>query len=341
VKHRVLLSWLCVTLSAGPLAAQQSATVARAKQALDQLDFSGAVLWAQRALAERLGREDRIRVYQVLGYSYGALDSARQAVDAFRQLIFLAPDSEPDVQRVSPRITSLYASALGQVLVVRKMHVDSASFVAGQGQVRIHYQVSRAARARTQVVGQGVTMVLDSQLVAGPAISTWSGLTPAGDPAPQGVYQVLVTARDGQNEYTSPTEIRVSREAVDTVAHLSSLPGYTFQPETEIPPRTWRPLGLAVLYTGLVAGAGFALENTSLDIGQRREIGGVSFVALATGLIMSLKKPDPRPVPANIQYNRLLRDQIAERNTQIAAENRRRRQQVMLTITPVRPSSPQ
>ena len=121
---------LALMLGASPALAQQNPTVRRATQAYDQLDYSNAVILARRALAERLSREDRVQVYQVLGYSYGAMDSLRQAVEAFRQLIFLAPDREPDVERVSPRITSLYASALGQVLVVRKVQVDSASFVA-------------------------------------------------------------------------------------------------------------------------------------------------------------------------------------------------------------------
>jgi len=339
MRRRRLLVWLALTLTAPPLDAQQSPTVRRARQAYDQLDFPNAISLARRALAERLSRDDRIQVYEVLGYSYGALDSARQAVEAFRQLVFLAPDREPDVERVSPRITSLYASALGQVLVVRKVSVDSATFIAGEGQVLIRYQVSRAARATTRVVGQGVEVVVDSQLVTGPAVATWNGLTRTGEPAPAGTYQVLVTAVEGRNEFTGPTEIRVERGSVDTLPHLTGLPGYTFQPETESPPRNWRPLGLAVLYTGLVAGAAFALENTSLDLGERREVGSVSFLALVTGLVMSVKKPDPRPVPANIQYNRLLREQIIERNVQIAAENRRRRQQVTLTITPAPASS--
>jgi len=335
VKPRPLLSVLLpIALIAGPLGAQQSPTVRRARQAYDQLDFSSAITLARRALAERLTRDDRIQLYEVLGYSYGALDSARQAVEAFRQLVFLAPDREPDVERVSPRITSLYASALGQVLVVRKVAVDSASFIAGEGQVLIRYQVSRPARATTRVVGQGVEIVVDSQLVTGPAIATWNGLTGSGEPVPAGTYQILVTAVEGRNEFTGPAEIRVDRGSVDTLAHLTGLPGYSFQPETEAPPRTWRPLGLAVLYTGLVAGAAVALENTSLDLGDRREVGGVGFLALVTGLVMSVKKPDPRPVPANIQYNRLLREQIIERNAQIAEENGRRRQQVTLTITP-------
>lgn len=331
---RALLSVLAA-LAAGPAAAQQNPTARRAAQAYEQLDYANAVVLARRALGERLTREDRIRTYEVLGYSYGALDSLRQAVEAFRQLIFLAPDREPDVERVSPRITSLYASALGQILVVRKIAVDTASFIAGEGRVPIHYELSRAARAVVRVVGQGVDLVLDSQLVTGRNTSGWNGLTRAGEAAPAGVYQVLITAVEGRNEFTGPVEIRVARGSVDTVAHLTALPGYTFQPESEAPPRNWRPLGLSVLYTGLIAGAAFALENTSLDLGGRREIGGVSFLGLVTGFVMSVKKPDPRPVPANIQYNALLREQIAERNAQIAQDNRRRRQQVRLTITPV------
>jgi hypothetical protein len=338
IARRGLIALLGATLGAPSLMAQQSPTVRRATQAYEQLDYSNAVILARRALAERLSRDDRILIYELLGYSYGALDSLRQAVEAFRQLVFLAPDREPDVERVSPRITSLYASALGQVLVVRKIRVDTATFIAGDGRVPIHFEVSRASRAVVRLVGQGADLMLDSQLVTGRTTAGWNGLTRAGEAAPAGVYQVLVTAVEGRNEFTTPVEIRVTRGSVDTALHLSSLPGYTLQPETESPPRNWRPLGLSVLFTGLVAGAAVALENTGLDLGKRREIGGVSFLAVATGLVMSVKKPDPRPVPANIRYNALLRQQIAERNAQIAQDNVRRRQQVRLTITPVPPA---
>jgi len=317
------------------LMAQENATLRRARAASEGLDFTAAVRLARQAEGERLSREDRVEVFELLGYAYGALDSTRQAVDAFRQLIFLAPDREPDVERVSPRITSLYASALGQVLVVRKLTVDSADFVAGDGRVLIRYQVSRAARTTTRVVGQGLDVVVDSQVVTGPGLAAWNGLTPSGEAAPAGAYQVLVTAAEGRNEFTGPAELRVDRGTVDTVEHLSALPGYTFLAETESPPRNWRPLGLAVLYAGIVTGATVALENTGLDLGERREVAGVGTLAFVTGLVMSLKKPDPRPVPANIQYNALLREQIAERNRLIGQENQRRRQQVRLKVIPV------
>jgi hypothetical protein len=58
-------------------------------------------------------------------------------------------------------------------------------------------------------------------------------------------------------------------------------------------------------------------------------------VALITGFVMTLRKPAPRAAEANILYNRLLRDQIARRNQDIAKENVARHQQVQLTVVPL------
>jgi len=54
------------------------------------------------------------------------------------------------------------------------------------------------------------------------------------------------------------------------------------------------------------------------------------------GFVMTLKKPAPQPARGNILYNQLLREQIARRNAEIAQENTRRRQQVALTVAPVK-----
>ncbi len=328
-----------VMVAPARLASQEHPAVVRAKAAYEALDFAGALAAVRRALQEpRLEPEDRIIAYEVLAYSYGVLDSARQAVDAFKELIFLDPDREPDVERVSPRITSLYASALGQVLVVRRLTVDSSSFVAGEDAAPIRFDLSRAGRAMTRVVGEGIGVVVDSQLVAGTREVGWQALTPAGDPVPEGEYQVIVTAIEGQNEFSATMSLRVEHSPVDTVDHLTSLPGYTELPEMESPPRDWRPLGVSVLYVGLSAAATLALENTDLGGGVRPAIVGVSIGALLTGFVMSVKKPDARPVEANILYNQLLREQLAQRNAEIATENEQRTRQVTLTITPARSS---
>jgi hypothetical protein len=322
------------------LAAQQSEAVRRAQTAYDALDFTGAITAAREALSRPLGRDDQVAVYELLGFSYGALDSTTQAVDAFRRLIFLDPDREPDVERVSPRITSLYASALGQVLVVRRLLVDSATFVAGGGGAPVRFEVSRAARASTRVVGAGVDFVVDTRMVAAGASARfdWTATDSAGRPLPEGRYQLVTTAVEGdQNEFSSPPHaVRVSHAARDTVPMLTHLPGYEEQPEMVSPPRDWRPMLLSVLYTGVGAGTVLALERGNLGRGPRTALVSVSGAALATGLAMSLRRADPRPSRPNILYNQLLRELLSKRNADIARENTARRAQVMVTVIPVR-----
>jgi hypothetical protein len=142
----------------------------------------------------------------------------------------------------------------------------------------------------------------------------------------------VVEAITGQNTFSASRSLRISYSPVDTLAHITSLPGYREMPETEVPPQSWRPLGLAFLFaTGTAAGA-FALNNGGLGSTPGRELVGVSVVTLAAGLVMTLRKPASRPAEANILYNRLLHDQLAQRNAAIGKENVQRRQQVTLTV---------
>jgi hypothetical protein len=330
-----------LVLAARPVAAQQHESVRRAQAAYNDLDYAGAIAAARTALAEPLGRDEQVAVYELLGYAYGALDSTTQAVDAFRQLIFLDPDREPDVERVSPRITSLYASALGQVLVVRRLRVDSASFVAGAAGAGapVRFEVSRSARTRTRVIGPGVDMVVDSQLVSGSGTAgfEWSGLDPAGRPLPEGVYQLITTAVEaGQSEFASaPHSVRLSRTPRDTLPALAALPGYEKQPELVTPPRDWRPVLVALLYVGAGAGAVLAAENGRLGTGPRTALISVSGAALATSVVLSLRRAEPRPSRPNILYNQLLDELLAKQNADIRRENAARREQIVLTVVPV------
>ena len=316
-------------------AAQENATVASAKSAYDALDYEGAIASGENALTQRLSNEELIEVYELLGYAYGALDSTRKAVDAFANLIYLAPDREPDPQRVSPRITTLYGSALGQVLVIRKVRVDSASFIAGQGRVPLRFDLTRPATAVTRVAGNDVNIQIDSAPVAAQGGVLWSPLLDDGTPVPPGRYQLIIEASARRDQYSAQAQVEVRHGSVDTLPHLTSVPGYTPQAESETPGRDWKPLGLAALYTAIASGASLALENTGLASPPRKEIGAVSFAVLVTGFVMSLKKPDPRPVPAGILYNQLLQEELERRNTEIAQQNERRRRQVLVTVVPV------
>jgi tetratricopeptide (TPR) repeat protein len=326
-------AFLLVT-AAGSLRGQDNGAVRAAAEAYQNLEFVAALAAARRAVSERLNQPDLAQAYEIMAFSYAALDSTRQAVEAFRELIFLDPDREPNVERVSPRITSLYASALGQVLVVRGLEVDSASFVGGTGGVPIQYRVSRPARVLARIVGEGIDAVVDSQLVAGVGGFRWDALGPGGEPMPAGDYTLMVTAHEGPSEFTGTTTLTVRHGRVDTVPHITSLAGYSPLPESERPPRDWRPVGVAFLYAGLSTGAAFALSDSDLGTGWRGPAIGVSLSALAVGIAMTVKRPDPRPVPANIRYNQLLAE-IAQRNADIGRANAERRRQTLLTITPV------
>src|SRR3989441_9710205 len=127
-------------------------TLFRSLQAYDNVDFARAIALARRALLERMSGPDQARAYELLGFAYSATDSQVKAVDAFKQTILLDPDRELDPRRISPKITSLFYSALGQVLVVRQLKVDSARFVGGQGSLPIRFTVTSPARVRTRAV---------------------------------------------------------------------------------------------------------------------------------------------------------------------------------------------
>lgn len=315
--------------------AAQNATLRRAQQAYDNLEYRQVLTLARAALRERLTGAERARAYELLGFTYGAMDSILKAVDAFKQVVLIDPERQLDPNRVSPKAYSAFDVALRQVLLVRQLRVDSVSFVGGQGTVPIRFTVTQPARVVARAIGGGATVLIDSGAWNGQVNLRWSGRLPGGDPVPAGTYTVVVDARLGQNAFSASQPIRISHGRVDTVPSITSLPGYQFLPETEIPPQSWRPVGLAFLYTGGALVGTLGLEGSSLGASSKRELGLVGGAALVTGFVMMLRKPAPRPAEANILYNRLLHDQIARRNQDIAKENVARRQQVQVTVTPL------
>src|SRR3989442_15372515 len=106
-------------------------------------------------------------------------------------------------------------------------------------------------------------------------------------------------------------------------------------PETEVPPKSWRPLGLASVYTGAALAGTAALSNGSLGSTSLREGGIIGAGLVVAGFVMTLKNPAPQPARGTILYNQLLREQISRRNTEIAQENARRRPRRALSVPPL------
>jgi len=314
--------------------APKNATLHAALEAYENLDFAQAAALARRALTERMSGPDQARAYELLGFTYSATDSQAKAVDAFKQAILLDPDRQLDARRISPKITSLFYSALGQVLVVRQLEVDSARFVAGQGTVPFRFTVTSSARVRVRAIRGPTVLLIDSTVATGAVSMRWPAQLPGGAPVPAGTWLIVVEATAGQSAFSASRAVTITHGTVDTMPNLTSLPGYKELPETEVPPQNWRPLGLALLFAAGTTAGTLALNNGDLGSTPARELAGVSVATLAVGLVMTLRKPAPRPAEGNILYNRLLREQLAQRNADIAEENVRRRQQVALTVVP-------
>ncbi len=322
---------------APPLAAQQvqNATLRRAQAAYDNLDYRQALTLAHTAQRERLNGFDRARTYELLAFTYSGMDSILKAVDAFKEVILLEPERELDPNRTSPKALSAFSVALTQVLVVRGLRVDSTDFVGGQGAVGIRYTVTQPARIVTRVLGGAAAIKIDSSVANGQVNLRWPARLANGDPVAAGTYTVVVEATVGQNSFSASQPIRISQGAVDTLPHLTSLPGYEYLPETEIPPKSWKPMGLALVYTGIALAGTSALSQSDLGSASFREAGLVGGGLMVAGFVVTLRKPAPQAARGNILYNRLLREQLARRNADIAQDNVRRRQQVALRVVPL------
>lgn len=340
---RKLLLVAALAVAAAPLGAQANATLKRAIDAGNALEYPSALRLARAAIAERLTAPDLALAYQLLGTTYAAMDSGAQAQDAFRQLVLLAPEFDFDASNVSPKITAQYGLALAQVLVIRHLGMDStsATFVAGRSLMVFRFVLTQRARILARLVGPGGSVTLDSSVVdPGTVRLTWNGLL-ADRVAPRaGRYRLTLHATSTGNDFAAELPLAIQVAPVDTAPHLLHLEGYDSLPEMVTPARNFRPLGVAALVGGIVAAGTLATDNGTIGSAPRRELTiGVGGTLLA-GLVASFGHPVKVPSEANIRYNHLITDQLARQNQQIAAANVLRRQEVQLTVAPAPPGAP-
>src|SRR2546423_13542152 len=95
MRTRLSLAILLALVSA-PCMAQtiQNATLRRAQQAFDNLDYRQALTAGQAALRERLTGYERARAYELLGFTDSGMDSILRGVNAFKQVILLEPERD-------------------------------------------------------------------------------------------------------------------------------------------------------------------------------------------------------------------------------------------------------
>src|SRR2546430_15222129 len=90
----------------------QNATLRRAQQAFDNLEYRQALSGGQAALRERLTGFARARGSEPLGFSYRGTGPILKGVDGLQQVILLAPARDPDPPRTSPHAPTALQGAL-------------------------------------------------------------------------------------------------------------------------------------------------------------------------------------------------------------------------------------
>src|SRR2546427_7543390 len=196
-------SWLLalLLLCATSLRAQtvQNATLRRAQQSFDNLEYRQALTALQASLRERLTGFERARAYELLGFTYSGMDSILKAVDAFKQLVLIEAERDHDPTRTSTKALSAFQVALTQILVVRQLRVDSVEFIGGQGAVAMRYTVTQPSRVVTRITGGTLGSIrIDSTVANGQVNIRWPARMPSGDPVPAGNYNVVVEATVGK-----------------------------------------------------------------------------------------------------------------------------------------------
>lgn len=328
---------------AAPLQAQSNATLKRAVDAGAALEYPNALRFTRAAIGERLTVPDLRIAYQLLGTTYAAMDSGVQAQDAFRQLILLDPEFDFDATATSPKITAQFGLALAQVLVVRHLATDSVrtAFVAGRSQMSFRFVLTQRSRIVARLTGPGGSVTVDSSVSDPGTIRVlWNGLLAGGMAPASGRYRFTVQATSLGDQYAAEFPIQIDVAPVDTAPHLLSLAGYDTLPTMVMPPRSFKPLGVAALLTGVLGGGALALENSRMGSTRHREFAIGAGATLLVGLVSSFGHPVLEPSEANIRYNTLIRDQLARTNQQIAAANQMRRREVELTVTPAAAVAP-
>src|SRR5256886_12832355 len=189
MRTRLSLTILLALVSA-PCIAQtiRTATLGGAQQAFDTHDSRQALTAGHAALRERLTGYERARAYELLGFTYSGMDSILRGVNAFKQVILLEPERDLDPTKTSSKALSAFQVALTQVLVIRQLHVDSVTFVGGQGVVAVRYTVTQPARVVTRVVSGQTSLKIDSTVASGQVNIRWPARLPSGDPVLAGDY---------------------------------------------------------------------------------------------------------------------------------------------------------
>jgi len=321
VKRRIVVLALALACAA-PLNGQQALQLlARGVQAYQHLDLDQAVSLLRASLAPTAGTGllvgDQVRALTYLGAAELFRTHTDSARAAFRRIVALDPEYQPDQTVFPPQVTELFALVRRATPAVAVRIAPVTTFKARAESLHVYLVGSDSAtRARVRVEREDGVLVREVYGgVVGDSLTVgWDGQSAGGTPVAAGRYRLTVTtigsASNGDRVTRVPLIVERQAQAASAPAAPATPPDSLLLPERSAGGSGWPSLAVGA-GGALVAAALPAAINPGGDDGQRRFV--VSVAIGTAGLLGFLWQRRGHALPDNIRANAALRQQWARR----------------------------
>lgn len=344
--NRLLAASLTVCALLVPLTARAqsaSALLDQGVRAYQVREYDGGAWLLRRALAaegaDALSNAGTARALLYLTATEVARNQRDSALVAARRLILLDPRYRPD-ESFPPQVIAVYQEARRSAPSVSIRASGDTAIRPGAEVFVVRLGSSTApdvSAAVTNADGR-VVRTLFTGTIRDSVDLRWNGLDGSGNTPPPGRYAIVVSPRRGTatgGTWTLRLPLELARPAVDTTPLPSAPPDSLYRPE-----RGNTNGAVRSLVPGLVAGAAIVVLPKLVATGERASnarlvVGGVVTIA---GVAAFFSHHPGQRLPANVQYNRNLRESWQRNVAEISRRNADRQRQTKLIIRPGAPS---
>lgn len=347
--NRLLAAGLTVCALLVPMAAQAqsaSALLDQGVRAYSVREYDGGAWLLRRALAaegaEALSNAGTARALLYLMATEVARNQRDSAVVAARRLILLDPRYRPD-DSFPPQVIAVYQEARRTAPNVSIRAFGDTAIRPGAEAFLVRLGSSTAPDVTVTVTnGDGrVVRQLFTGTIRDSVDLRWNGLDASGNAPAPGRYAILVTPRRGAGgaagaaNWTLRLPLELARPTVDTTPMPPAPPDSLFRPE-----RGNTNGAVRALVPGVVAGAAIVVLPQLVATGERASkarliVGGAVTIA---GVAAFFSHHPGQRIPANVQYNRNIRESWQRNVAEISRRNADRTRQSRMIIRPGAPS---
>ncbi len=306
-------------------------------RAYKRLDFDVAAALLRRGLARLPADVPMAQRATALVY-LGAADLFRgrrdSAAAVFRRLVLLDPRYRPDALIFPPEVTSAFDAVRQRTKAVALVLPPDTEFTLGNGGFAIRLVASSFQRVDVTLLYEDGTPF--RALYFGPMGDSmqlqWDGYDAAGLPPPVRRVLLRVASRAPTGELGGIAQLPLDLRVIDadTLVWPAPLANAVLRPERATGAAARRALLGGLLLSAAVTGLPAAVGSGKGDASAARLVvaGAVGFAGVV-GFV--LHRPG-RPLAANVQANRAMRDAWQRRTADVSAENARRRAAVRLAV---------